>query len=172
MVILKIFIGIGIIGICTYIGNIKSKKLRDREYILREMVTFLGHVENEIKYMMSILPNAYESSRQRLTTRLKDVVGQIVVDMLDLDNYDNIEKNIVDHIATIDGLTEYDKNIISSVFKNLGRSNVEGQIGIIQNAVTILNNQIKEANEIKLSSSKLYRTVGVISGIMIVIVFI
>jgi stage III sporulation protein AB len=172
MLILKIIISAGIVGLSTYLGILKAKRLKDREYILREMITFLGLVENEIRYMLSILPNAYEASRQKLCTALKPAIGQIVVDMLVSDNYEMVNQSIVNNISKIDGLTEYDKNVIISAFKNLGRSDVDGQINIIENSINILDNQVKEANDLKLKGSKLYRTIGLISGMMLAVVFI
>ena len=172
MIILKIIISIAIVTLTGYIGYLKALKLRKREYILRDMVTFLGLVKNEIKYMLSVLPNAYEVSRQKLTTDLNIVIGQIVVDMLTFDNLSLIEKSMVDNFAKLEELTEYDKNVCISTLKNLGRSDIDGQINIIDNAISILENQIKEANEIKINNSKVYKTVGTIAGIMIVIIFI
>ena len=172
MVFFKFVISIGIIAGCSYIGIYKSKALKSREYILRDMVTFLGLVENEIKYMLSILPNAYESARQKLITSLKDKMGISVVDMLNLENEYLIDQSIVKNISDIKEITDYDKNVFISTLKNLGRTDLEGQINIIENGINIIENQIKEANDIKLKNSKLYKTVGAIAGIMIVIICI
>lgn len=172
MVFFKFVISIGIIAGCSYIGIYKSKALKSREYILRDMVSFLGLVENEIKYMLSILPNAYESARQKLITSLKDKMGIIVVDMLNLENEYLIDQSIVKNISDIKEITDYDKNVFISTLKNLGRTDLEGQINIIENGINIIENQIKEANDIKLKNSKLYKTVGAIAGIMIVIICI
>lgn len=172
MSIVKLCISISIVILCSYVGILLSKRLKNREYILRDMVTFLELVENEIRYMLAILPNAYEMSRQKLTTSLKPAIGQIVVDMLSTNNSEVINQSIVKNISSIDGLTDYDKNVICSTLKNLGRSDVESQINIIENSITILNNQIKEANDEKLKNSKLYRTVGAISGLMLAVIFI
>lgn len=172
MLFFKFVISIGIIAGCSYIGIYKSKALKSREYILRDMVTFLGLVENEIKYMLSILPNAYESARQKLITSLKDKMGIIVVDMLNLENEYLIDQSIVKNISDIKEITDYDKNVFISTLKNLGRTDLEGQINIIENGINIIENQIKEANDIKLKNSKLYKTVGAIAGIMIVIICI
>ena len=172
MYIFKIFVSIMIVIWCGYLGVYKAKKLRDSEYILRDMVTFLGLVENEIRYMLSILPNAYEVSRQKLLTSLKISIGQIVVDMLASDSEFGIDQSIVSNISSLEGLTEYDKNVFISTLKNLGRSDLDGQINIIENSINIIENQIKEANDIKLKNSKLYKTVGIIAGIMIVIICI
>ncbi|MDD3303736.1 MAG: stage III sporulation protein AB [Clostridia bacterium] len=172
MLVIKLILAVGIVGITAYIGNLKAGKLKQREYILREMVTFLNLVKNEIKYMMSILPNAYESSRQKLVTPLKESIGQIVNDMISFENMDVIDRSIVENISKLHSLTDYDKNVISSTLKNLGRNDLESQINIIENGITILDNQIKEANDVKITNSKLYRTIGTITGIMIVVIFI
>lgn len=171
MIILKIVLAIIIIGITTYLGILKSKRLYDREYILREMVSFLIGVQNEIKYCLSLLPNAYEAARMGLKTNLKYAIGNIAVDMLKDEEF-AVDRSIVDNISNIDGLTIYDKNVIASTLKNLGKSNVEGQINIIQNSISTLQNQIKEANEVKLKSSKMYRTIGMLSGLIIVVLFV
>lgn len=171
MIILKIILAIVIIGITTYLGILKSKKLYDREYILREMITFLIGVQNEIKYCLNLLPNAYETSRMGLKTDLKHAIGNISLDMVKEEEF-TIERSIVENISKIEGLTEYDKNIFISTLKNLGKSNVEGQINIIQNSIATIENQIKEANEIKLKSSKMYRTIGMLSGLIIVVLFV
>lgn len=172
MFILKMIISILIVTLTAYIGNSKAVKLKKREYILREMVTFLNLVKNEIRYMLNILPNAYEISRQKLTTQIKSAIGQIVVDMLSFDDVELVDKSIVENVSKIDELTDYDKNVFISTLKNLGRSDLESQINIIDNCINVLDNQIKEANEIKNTNSKMYKTVGTIAGLMIVIIFI
>lgn len=172
MWVFKFIVSIGIIAGCSYIGIYKSKVLKTREYILRDMVTFLSLVQNEIKYMLSILPNAYEASRQKLITPLKVKIGLIVNDMLNLENEYLIDQSIVKNISDIKEITDYDKNVFISTLKNLGRTDLEGQINIIENGINVIQNQIKEANEISNKNSKLYKTVGTIAGIMIVIICI
>lgn len=172
VIILKLVISASIVGISTYIGTSKARKLKEREYTLRDMITFLKLVENEIKYMMNILPNAYEIARQKLNTELKIKIGNIVIDMLEIRNLDLVENSIKKNISDISCLEDYDKNVIISTLKNLGRSDVEGQINIIENGITTLENQVTEANEVKLTNSKLYRTIGIIAGLMLVIIFI
>lgn len=171
MFVLKILLGIIIIAITTHLGMLKSKKLHDREYVLREMITFLIGLQNEIMYCLSLLPNAYESVRMGLKTDLKYAIGNISIDMLNKDEY-TVERSIVENISEIDGLADYDKNVIISTLKNLGKSNVEGQINIIQNSIATLENQVKEATEIKIKNSRMYRTIGMLSGLIIVVIFI
>src|SRR5574344_1490684 len=172
MIFLKVIIAVAIVCVTGYIGIYKSEKLSKREYILRDMVTFLKLVENEIKYMLNILPNAYEISRQKLNSELKIKIGQIVVDMLEGKDSSYVENSIEKNISEIESLEKYDKEVIISTLKNLGRSDIDGQINIIENSINILDAQINEANEIKNKNSKLYKTIGIISGLMLVIIFI
>ena len=171
-IVLKLSLSLCIILLCGYFGFLKSKKLALREQILREMVIFLNLVKNDISYMMNILPNAYEIARQKLNTSLKIAIGKIVVDMINLNSITGLEQSITKNISDMEDITKYDKEVFISTLKNLGRSDLESQLNIIDNSISIIENQIKEANEIKLKNSKLYKTVGVITGLMIVIVFI
>lgn len=172
MLVFKLILSIIIVIITTYIGYIFATKLRKREETLRECVTFFNLVENEIKYNLSILPNAYEISRQKLKSDLNVSIGQIVVDILEFDNYEYTDKSIIKNIEAIKELTDYDKNIIISTLKNLGRSDLESQINILENAKHVINSQIEEALNYKNKNSKLYRVIGTITGVMIVIVLI
>ena len=80
MIVIKIIISILIVALTAYIGSSKSRKLKEREYVLREMVTFLKLVENEIKYMMNILPNAYEIARQKRKEAFENRNKQLIAD--------------------------------------------------------------------------------------------
>lgn len=171
MIFVKIIISIAILCITSYIGIEMASALKAREEILTDMITFLRLVQNEMVYMLNSLPVAYEMSRKRLTSRLKDVIGAIVVDMSQY-GVDKIDMSITNNVNILTALKQYDKDIIISTLKNLGRSDLESQNNIIENGIAILEKQIKEANDVKLKSSKVYKTVGVISGLIIVVIFI
>lgn len=171
MIFIKIVISIVILCITSYIGIELASSLKEREEILIDMITFLKMVENEMIYMLNSLPNAYEISRQKLNSKLKDVIGAIVIDMT---NYgvDKIDSSITNNINNLTALEEYDKEIIISTLKNLGRSDLSSQNNIIENGIAIIKNQIKEARSIKYKNSKVYKTIGIISGLIIVVIFI
>jgi len=171
VILIKIIISIAILCITSYIGIEMASALKSREQILTDMITFLRLVQNEMVYMLNNLPVSYEMARQRLTSELKAVIGAIVVDMSKY-GIDKIDMSITNNVNTLTSLKDYDKDIIISTFKNLGRSDLELQNNIIENAITIIEKQIKEANEVKLKSSKVYKTVGIISGLLIVVIFI
>ena len=171
MIFIKIIISIAILCITSYIGIEMAKSLKSREEILTDFITFLRMIQNEMVYMANSLPVSLEISRQRLSSKLKDVIGAIALDISEYGS-NKVDMSITSNVNTLEELNDYDKDIIISTLKNLGRSDIDSQNNIIENAITIVQKQIKEANTNKVKSSKVYKTVGVITGLIIVVIFI
>lgn len=169
MVILKLVLASGIVICGTLIGIRKAKRFENREKILRESITFFKTLKTEIKYMMTTLPNAIESARVNLVTSLKDSMGAISVSML---NGDISEHSISSNVENIDELLPYDKQVITNGIHMLGSSDIESEINIVDNTIDLLINQYVEAKDIRQKNSKLYKTVGLVMGVMIAVIFI
>lgn len=172
MLVVKLGICIAIVLICTILGMKKSKKYETREKVIIDFITVFKSIENDIKYMLISLPDALEKVRHTLNTDTKDVLGAISVLMLSNIQTNDMNKKINEEINSINELNSYDKEIIYQGISNLGKADADTQIGIIDNTVINLNNQLSEANSEKLKNCKLYRTLGTAVGLMIAIVFI
>lgn len=172
MFVVKLGICIGIVVICTALGMKKSKKYEMREKMIIEFMTAFKSIGNDIKYMLISLPDALEKARHTMNTNVKDVLGAISVDMISNNSEDDINRRINEDINSIYELSSYDKEIIYQGISSLGKADVESQIGIIDNTISNLDMQLKEANTDKVKNAKLYRTLGTAVGIMIAIVFI
>lgn len=158
-----------VVIVSAALGLNKSKKFVEREYILSESITLFKRLQNEIVYLLSPLPNAIESARINLNTQFKDVVGSIGLSILQGDfNLNSVEMEL----STLFQLTQYDRQIIASGLVSLGMSDVSSQVGIIANTIELLEAQKNDAREEKAKNSKLYKTIGLISGVMIAIIFI
>ncbi len=171
MIFFKIIISIAILCITSYIGIEMASALKSREEILTDYITFLRLLQNEMIYMANSLPTSFEIARQRLNSSLKDVIGAIALDMSEYGT-DKIDISITNNVNTLEELDDYDKDIIISTMKNLGRSDIDSQNNIIENTICIVEKQIKEANVNKVKNSKVYKTIGVITGLIIVVIFI
>ncbi len=171
MIFIKIMISIVILLITSYIGIEMASALKEREEILTDYITFLRMVQNEMVYMSNSLPTSFEMARQKINSRLKDAIGAIVIDMSEY-GANKIDASITENINNLDSLKPYDKELIISTLKNLGRSDLDSQNNIIENNLQIMQKQIKEANTLKIKSSKVYKTIGVITGLIIVVIFI
>lgn len=172
MVLLKIIVCVLIVILTAYIGILKGKKYVDREHILVDIGTFFKKIENEIKYTMSSLPDLFENARQNLSDPVKVCMGAISVDMMDYSEEKPISKSAYDHLDRINALTTYDKDVIVGIIKNLGTTDVEGQVSLIDNGISKLDMQIDEALDSKKKNSKMYQTLGVLTGLTIVILLI
>ena len=169
MEIIKWILSILVVIVSAALGLNKSKKFVEREHILSESITLFKRLQNEIVYLLSPLPNAIESARINLNTQFKDVVGSIGLSILQGDfNLNSVEMEL----STLFQLTQYDRQIIASGLVSLGMSDVSSQVGIIANTIELLEAQKNDAREEKVKNSKLYKTIGLISGVMIAIIFI
>lgn len=169
MLVLKLLIAIAIVVVCTALGIIKSKRYESREYILREAIMLFEGIRNEIQYTLTPIPNAIESVRQNMITPLKEVMGAVSFELL---QYNISGEKITNEIAKLGELTPYEIQTISNGIITLGKSDVDGQSGIINITSVTLENQLQDSIEAKKKNSKLYKTVGLATGLMIAIVFI
>lgn len=169
MIVIKTIISILIIITGALIGNHKSKKFIDRKRILEEAVILFSNMKSNMTFRLVSIPDAIESARVMFKTQLRDVLGAITTMMLDkrID-----EKSILTELENIYCLKEYDRQLISNTVYSLGSSSLEGEIGILDLAITKLTKEAEEAQEEKIKNSKLYKTVGLVFGIMLVIIFV
>ena len=169
MLVLKLLIALAIVVVCTALGIIKSKKYESREYILREAIMLFEGIRNEIQYTLTPIPNAIECVRQNMITPLKEVMGAVSFELL---QHNVSNDKITNEIAKLKELTPYDIQTISNGIIKLGKSDVDGQAGIINMISVTLETQLQDSIEAKKKNSKLYKTVGLATGLMIAIVFI
>lgn len=169
MLVFKLIIAIAIVCVCTALGIIKSKKYESREYILREGIMLFKGIKNEINYTLTPIPNAIEVVRQGMKTPLRDVMGAVSFELL---QYNVSEQSIINEIEVLGELTPYDRQVITNGIISLGKTDVEGQMGVINMTCVTLENQLQDSIEEKKKNSKLYKTIGLATGLMIAIVFI
>ena len=92
--------------------------------------------------------------------------------LYELLQYNASGENITNEISKLEELTPYDKQVIASGIIELGKTDVEGQIAVINMTCSTLENQLADSIEDKKKNSKLYKTVGLATGLMIAIIFI
>jgi len=169
MLVLKLLIALAIVIVCTALGIIKSKRYESREYILREAIMLFEGIKNEIQYTLTPIPNAIETVRLNMITPLKEVMGAVSFELL---QHNVSNEKITNEIAALGELTPYDVQTISNGIISLGKTDIDGQIGVINMTSVTLENQLQDSIEAKKKNSKLYKTVGLATGLMIAIVLI
>lgn len=169
MLYLKILNMISIICICSYIGIDKSKTFSTRVFKLRNL-------KNSFNIFKTKLEFTYEPIKE-IFTEISEIVYK---------NKNNIFKSYVENMKNGNfedawtlavaensfSLSKDDIKIISSFGNLLGKTDLKGQINEIELANNFLDKQIIEAEEIRKKNDKLYKSLGIIIGIAVVIVLV
>ena len=169
MFYLKFLNMILIIIICSYIGIDKAKTFSLRVFKLRNL-------KNSFNIFKTKLEFTYEPVKEIFTEISEIVYG----------NKNNIFKSYVNNmkngkfedawnLAVAENsfsLSKEDIKIISNFGNLLGKTDLKGQINEIELANNFLDKQIIEAEETRKKNDKLYKSLGIIIGITIVIVLV
>ena len=69
-------------------------------------------------------------------------------------------------------IKQEDKDILKKLGKLLGQTDVEGQISEIELTESFLDMQISKAEEERKKNQKLYKTLGIVTGLIFVIILV
>ena len=170
MIIFKFFILILLFVSSVSIGFLISKKYVNRVKELKDMKNALNIFETRIKFTYTSVPEVFEEIGKQFQG---EAVGQVFEKASTLmknktageawyESIDNVETNI----------TLEDKVILKKLGKMLGKTNVEGQISEIGLVTDFLDTQINIAETEKMKNEKMYRTLGGIIGLTLVIILV
>lgn len=170
MLIIKSLILLVIMGTCTQIGIMKSKIYKYRLEQLQEIKNILNIFKTKIKFTYEPIPEIFENIAENTEDKkIREIFRKAAEDMKYLPAGQAFAKNI-DNVETY--LLEEDKKAIKTLSKLLGKTDVEGQISEIELTDTYVDEQIEKAKQNKIKNEKLYKTMGVIVGLTIVIILI
>lgn len=105
------------------------------------------------------LKNAITDLKQRIRLSHSEIDKLIAISFKDIaDVYSNLEKN--------------DHEIIENFFKDIGMSDTKSELERCELCISLLNTQIAEAEKNCIELGKLYKNIGLLSGIFICILFL
>lgn len=164
---MKIVILILIALICVLIGYIVSKKYRVRANFFQALLYLCQKFDIEINYSRERVKNIFLNLDDKYKKDLKGIDVNYI-SFLDkqvpLDK-DNLFKNIT-------FLKENEKEMIFSFFKTLGRSDVDSQSKEIKNFQTRFDELAKDVNSDYKKYGSLSIKLGIITGLLIIVIFI
>lgn len=149
-------------------GKIISKKYSNRVTELREIENGLNMFLTKIKFTYESVPDTFIQIGNNINGKIGDIFKTASIYMKNMSAGEAWEKAI-DKSET--SLNNEDKNIIKSLGKMLGKTDLEGQVSEIKLVQNFLNTQIENAEKEKQKNEKLYKTLGGVIGLAIVIIF-
>lgn len=157
--------------ISTLIGNLYSKKYSNRLDELEKLKNILNIFKAKIKFscipIQDIFMELYENN--------KDNIGEILKNTNDYMNDNSAEEawnKALKKAKETTNLNEEDITALETLGKMLGNTDIEGQVSQIELTENLLTKQIENAQEEKKKNSKLYKTLGVATGLTIAIILI
>ena len=166
---IKILIYSSIFLVCSTIGLLKSQKYIYRVNELREFKNALNMFKTKIKFTYEPLPEIF----RQISVAIKPNIGSIFkiasYNMNFFSAGDAWNKAIDTDILNIN---LEDKNVLKNLSKLLGATDLEGQLSQIEMTSNFLDEQIKKAEKEREKNESMYRKLGMIIGLGIVIILI
>ena len=158
----------------SILGIAYSREFSKRPQQLRALQGLLQLLENDISFLSSILSDAFErlyrcsSSEVSVffmdaAKNLRSLSGMNASEAWEISVRNNMSKT---------SLSREDEQILISFGKMLGNSDLEGQLKNIRLAVSQLKLQEQKAEEQKRKNEAMYRSLGFLGGLAIVILLV
>ena len=169
MLVLKIVMLFAVFGTISTIGVKISNRYTERANNLKQIKKALNIFETKIMYTYEPIPDVF----LEISKKIKGDVGKLFWDasrIMSLDFAGDAWEKSLNNSNIM--LLEDDKEALRSLGKLLGSTDIDGQLSQIRLVNGFLNEQIKEAIEQKNKNETMYKKLGIIVGLAVVIVLI
>ncbi len=167
MQLIKYFILFLILILATMIGRFLSKKYVYRLEELEDIKNALNILKSKIKFTYEPIPEIFGEISKTSGKNVSNLFEIAKNKMSDL-TANEAWKEAVEESQN--NLKKEDKDVLKTLSKLLGQTDVEGQISQIEITENFLESKIQEAMEEKKKNEKLYTRLGTIMGLAIVII--
>lgn len=169
MIIVKWIIYTMIFGVSTIIGILFSQKYEKRVLELKEFKSAFIMLKTKIRYTYEPLKEIFEEISKHINSNASKTFEKASKYMENEDSTYSWNKAVQNTQLEI---TKEDKNTLYELGKMLGKTDKDGQISQIELTTTFLDSQIEKAEKEMEKNSKLYKTLGAITGIGIIIILL
>lgn len=169
MGIIKTFFLITILGLAVYMGNLKANQYINRLKELISIKSLLNIFENKIKFTQSPLEDIFKNIAENCSEKnIKNIFQALAIDTKQNGNLHKIWEETINNKAS--NLNSEDKKILIDMGKTLGTTDVDGQVSNIKIASSFIDTQIQKAEKEKEKNVKMFRTLGLVAGLTIIII--
>ena len=169
MIFIKYILIFFVFLIFLAIGNLYSKRFTNRVVELEKMNNMLNIFKAKIKFSCSTIKEIFTQIYEDNHDNIGAIFKRANTYMEESNSKEAWEK-AVDEAEITTNLKKEDITAIKTLGKMLGNTDVEGQVSQIELTQNVLQEQIKIAQEERKKNSKLYRTLGLASGLTVAII--
>ena len=168
MILIKFIILILIVLTTTSLGMQKVKSFKERQNALSLFKRSLLFMKTKIEFTYEPIKRIFEDISSVIYEN-KDNVFYACNSENEITFYNNWTKAVD---KTLKDLKQDDLEIIKNFGKMLGKTDKNGQISEIELALCLIEKQIEDAENYYVKNEKLYKTIGVVSGLALCIIFV
>ena len=171
MIFIKYILIFFILIISYMIGNLYSKRYVNRVAELEKMKSMLNVFKAKIKFtgltIQEIFNQLYEDNQDNMGKIFK-----LANEYMNDKNAKEAWEMALENSKNDNYLSTEDIIALKSLGKMLGNTDIEGQVSQIELSENLLDEKIAEAQEAKKKNTKLYKTLGISTGLAIAIILI
>ena len=169
MQIVKTSILFVIFVLSNLIGRVIAGKYRYRLEELQDMKSALSIFKTKVKFTFEPIPEIFSQIAESLNSSISKIFESANDNMKNVSAGQAWEEAI---FSSQNYLCNEDKKVLQMMSKMLGEADAQGQISQIEVTEEFLDRQIQEAEKEKYKNEKLYRKLGTIMGVAIIIILI
>ncbi len=158
-----------IFSLSTGIGILISKMYENRVKELRQFKNILNIIKTKIKFTYEPLAEIFNQISQEKSSKIEEIFENMTYKLA----FENVKYSWMDAIQEADiSITQEDKDILKELGKVLGQTDADSQVNEIEVTESFLNMQIEKAEEARKKNQKMYKTLGIVVGLVFVIILI
>ena len=166
MLVIKYISLVGVIVITSYIGFFKASVYVEREKEIQRILNSLNYMRNKIEYTNLLMKDIFkEISINVYNNKLNMFEEALELPM-------NIRNSFKEVILNNKKINNEDKNILTSLALSFGNVDRKVQISEINIAYDFLLERLEDAKISKIKNVKMYKTLGIMFGLVISIILI
>jgi len=165
-----ILVFISSVGIGFSLGYMYKRRITELVEWKKSMI----NLKNEINFSLTPLPEAFET----VGKRFDNYIGKFLLSLSNILSENSgmsmtkLKDEELKELLKDTCLNEKDINNIIEFVKTLGLNDKESQLSTINLHIETIQEEIKNAKKDEEKNSKLFRTLGVLAGIFIIVIFI
>lgn len=169
MFVFKMFLLSFIVSASSGIGILLSKRYSNREKEIKEMKSALNMFLTKIKFTYEPIPNLFMEISNKIGGNVGMIFSRASLRMKE-ETAGDAWQNALDDVEH--NFNAEDISVLKSLSKLLGQTDLDGQISQIEVVNQFLTSQLENASEEKKKNEKMYRTLGIITGLTIAVILI
>ena len=161
-----------ILASSTSIGFLLSSRYLNRVKELKALSNFINIIQNKIKFTRKPLKEIFlDLSKLEDDTNIKSIFFSLSK-KIDNKKLSDVWNDVIEEEKKNLSLKEEDISLLKTLGNTLGKSDVDGQMSGIDLFTELLKVQAQKAEKEKEKNAKMYKSLGAIIGLVIVIVLV